>query len=239
MARARYPKSSGPPPPPLSPLTRTVGQLIAETLHLYGRHFFKALPLGLVVALADQVSLGLDTSGQIVVFVVAAPLFSAAYVAACVIVSARTPTRGAALSAFVIGTIIFLPAAFLLPWFQIAAAFVLAFFGNAVPAIVIDGCAPRASLRRSITVARADLVHAVGGLAALAIMFGITRTAMQILLREQADNTVRAAVFLADVVLAPMLFLGAALLYTDLAARIGTTRAERLTARDAEFRAAK
>ena len=39
MARPRYPKSSGPLPPPLPPVTRTVGQLVAETLKLYGEHW--------------------------------------------------------------------------------------------------------------------------------------------------------------------------------------------------------
>ena len=29
-----------PLPPPLPPETRTVGQLVAETLKLYGRHFW-------------------------------------------------------------------------------------------------------------------------------------------------------------------------------------------------------
>ena len=33
-------------PPPLPPAERTVGQLIAETIRLYGQHFWRALPLG-------------------------------------------------------------------------------------------------------------------------------------------------------------------------------------------------
>ena len=36
MARPRYPKSTGPLPPPLPPATRTVGQLVAEIVKLYG-----------------------------------------------------------------------------------------------------------------------------------------------------------------------------------------------------------
>jgi hypothetical protein len=48
------------------------------------------------------------------------------------------------------------------------------------------------------------------------------------LLREQADNTVRVAIFIADLVISPLLFLGAALLYFDQAARVGSSpRAER------------
>ena len=63
MARPRYPKSSGPLPPPLVPATRTVGQLVAETLRLYGDGSSSRSPLGLVVAVADQASLGLDVAG--------------------------------------------------------------------------------------------------------------------------------------------------------------------------------
>ena len=57
-------------------------------------------------------------------------------------------------------------------------------------------------------------------------MFGLCRLAMGFLLRQQADNTLRVAIFLADTVLGPILFLGGALLFVDLAARVGTTRAE-------------
>ncbi len=239
MARHGYPRSSGPLPPPLSPAARTVGQLVAETLHLYGRHFLVALPLGLVVAIADQASLGLDLPGRIAVLLVASPFFSAAYAAASALASEQRPSMTTVAVAIVVGTIVFLPAAFLFPWFALAAVVVLALFGNAVPAIVMEGLPPLAALRRSVEVARADLVHALAGLATLVIMFGIARLAMGFLLRQQADATLRVAIFLADTVLGPVLFLGAAILFIDLRARIGTTRAERLATRRAEHGAAK
>jgi hypothetical protein len=239
MARPRYPKSSGPLPPPLSPATRTVGQLVAETLHLYGNHFFLALPLGLVVAIADQASLGLDVAGRIAVLLAASPFLSAAYAAGAALAVERLPRPGTWVAAILVGTVVFVPAAFLFPWFALAAIVVLALFGNAVPAIVIESLSPLAAFRRSVEVARADLVHALAGLATLVVMFGLTRLAMGFLLREQADNTLRVAIFLADTVLGPILFLGGALLYVDLAARVGTTRAERLAARVAEHDAAK
>jgi hypothetical protein len=43
-----------PRPEALPPETRPVGQLVAETLRLYGHLFWRALPLGLSVAVADQ-----------------------------------------------------------------------------------------------------------------------------------------------------------------------------------------
>ena len=239
MARPRYPKTSGPLPPPLSPATRTVGQLVAETLHLYGRHFLVALPLGLVIAIADQASFGLDVSGRIVVLLVAAPFLSCAYAAAAALAVESRPASRTWLIAIGVGTVVFLPAAFLFPWFAIAAIVVLALFGNAVPAAIIEELGPSAAFRRSLAVARADLVHALGGLATLILIFGLARLAMGFLLRQQADNTLRVAIFLADTVLGPILFLGGALLFVDLAARVGTTRAERLAARRAEHNAAK
>ncbi len=239
MARPRYPKSSGPLPPALPPATRTVGQLVAETLKLYGDRFFRVLPLGLVIAVADQASLGLALRGRIAVLVAAAPFFSAAYAAGAAVVSARRPARRVWLVAIAVGTAVFLPAAFLFPWFALAAIVLLALVGNAVPAAVIEELAPVAALRRSVQVARGDLVHALGGLATLVLMFGLGRLAMGFLLRQQADNTLRVAIFISDTVLGPILFLGGALLFVDLAARVGTTRAERLAARVAPRDAAE
>ena len=47
------------------------------------------------------------------------------------------------------------------------------------------------------------------------------------LLNSQADNTVRTAIFLADAVLAPLLFIGGAILYVDQEARLRSRRDER------------
>ena len=43
-------------PPPLPPEKRTIGQLIAETIRAYGDRFWRLLPLGLPLAIADQLS---------------------------------------------------------------------------------------------------------------------------------------------------------------------------------------
>ena len=60
------------------------------------------------------------------------------------------------------------------------------------------------------------------------IVFVLSRVTLAFLLREQADNTIRAAVFVADLVVSPLLFLGAALLYFDQAAasRLGPASEE-------------
>jgi hypothetical protein len=53
------------------------------------------------------------------------------------------------------------------------------------------------------------------------------------LLQNQADTAVRVAIFLADLVTSPMLFLGAAIVYVDLVARVGVSRDQRRKLRHA------
>lgn len=198
-----------------------MGQLVAETIRLYGSRFFVALPLGVPLAVADLVALDLSTEGRVLVLVTAAPFFTAAYVVACGLAYGHRPAPRQWVVAMVVGTLAFLPAAAVFPWFALAAVAWLALAGHVVPAAVKEGHGVVAAARRSLQVARADYVHAAGGLAALVLLFGLTRLALGLLLREQADNTIRVSVLLADVVLAPILFLGGALLYVNLAARVG------------------
>ena len=122
MARQKQRANRQPTPPALPPETRTVGQVVAEAIRLYGRRVRLSLPLGLPLAAADTLAIGSTTVQRIVVLVIAAPAFTLAF-----------------------------------------------------------------------------------------------------LLREQGDNTIRAAVFVADLVVSPLLFLGGALLYFDQAARVSRT----------------
>lgn len=215
----------------MPPEAQTVGQLVAETIRLYGQRFLVALPLGLPLAVADQLSLDHSRAGRVAVLMIAAPAFTCAYAVACTLVRRARPSLRVAAGALVAGTIVFLPAAFFFPWFALLSVAWLALMGHVVPAAIAENLGPVAAVRRSLELARADYVHAVGGLATLVILFGLTRVVMGQLLRSQADNTLRAAVFLADLVLSPMLFFGGALLYLNLAARVGLDREQRRQAR--------
>lgn len=215
-------------PPPLPPETRTVGQLVAEAIRLYGRHLRLALPLGLPLAVADSAAVRGTTTERILVLVAATPAFTAAYTWASGLVGGVRPGRGTWIRALVVGSLVFLPAAFFFPWFALLSVAWLALVGLVVPVIVIENAPPRAALRRAVALCRADYVHALGSLATLVIVFALTRVALVFLLREQADNAVRVAIFLADFIISPLLFLGAGLLYVDQAARLGSaSRAER------------
>lgn len=209
-----------PLPPPLPPETRTVGQLVGEAIRLYGRQFMHALPLGLVVAAVNQLTL--DASRLVVggMLVVTAPVFAAAFAYACSLESERrSPTR-AWVVAVAVGTLVFVPAAVLFPWFALAGVLWLALVGLAVPAALHEELPFVGALRRGLDLGRADYVHAAGSLATLVILFFIMRFGLALLLESQADNTVRTAIFLADTVLAPLLFLGGAILYEDQSARL-------------------
>jgi hypothetical protein len=231
-AMARTARAKEQRPPALPPERQTVGQLVAETLRLYGSRFLVALPLGLPVAVADQVALGQAVEGRVVVLVVASPFFTVAYAAACTLVlqvRLGATTWGAALFA---GTIAFLPAAIFFPWFALVSILWLALVGHVVPVMAKEGVGVRRAFARAVALGRADYVHSAGGLATLVLVFGLTRIALGGVLRSQADNTIRVSVFLADTVLAPILFLGGALLYLNLAARVGS-RPRRRRDRDA------
>jgi hypothetical protein len=76
-------------PPPLPPGERTVGQVVAETIRAYGDRFWRVLPLGIPVAVVDQLSVRQSSGLQMLVWWAATPLFVAAYLYAC---SPHAPT---------------------------------------------------------------------------------------------------------------------------------------------------
>jgi hypothetical protein len=203
-------------PPPLPPAERTVGQLVAETIRAYGASFWRLLPLGLPLAIVDQLSVREGSRMQMLVYWAATPLFVAAYIWACKVLLRARPTK----LAVGVAVLIYLPfpalrAVFILPglaWF--------ALIGLAVPAAMVERLRFRDSLVRGRRLGTADYVHALGSLAALVVVVGIAADTLSALLHTQGDNGRRLAVFLSDIVLSPMLYLGGALLYVDQAARV-------------------
>jgi hypothetical protein len=221
-------------PRPLPPGERTIGQLVAETIRLYGARFWYALPLGIPFAVIDELAIGRSAAERSVVLAVAAPFLAAAYAGACAIVAPTRPSRRALALGVLTGTLVFLPAAALFTWFALLAVAYLGLVGLVVPAAVLEGRGPLDSFRRAGELGRADYVHALGSLATLVIVVFLSRLVLVALLQGQADNTVRVAVVLADLALAPLLFLGAALLYFDQAARVRSRRPDRRS-RDADL----
>lgn len=221
---------SKPLPPPLPPEDRTVGQLIAESLKLYGDHLWTSLALGLSVMLINQVTAGHETRFQALVLAAGAPLMAASFVGASAIVGGVRPSAGDAARAIVVGAIVFVPAAFLTLVYVLPAVSWLAFIGLVVPVLVIERPGITDALRRAIELARADYVHALASLATLVILFGLVKLTLILLLRDLGDAGERAALALGDLVVSPLLFLGSALLYVDQAARVSRSSSRKRSA---------
>jgi hypothetical protein len=211
-------------PKPLPPQERTVGQLVGETIRAYGDNFWRALPLGLPLALVDQLAVHRSIGAQVLLYYAAAPLIAGAYVWAGSVV-ARVPfSRGA----FWLALLVYLPFPLLRAVFILPAVAWFALVGLAVPAFMLEPqpaaglrARTRAALRRGFELGRVDYVHALGSLAALVVVVGVGEETLWVLLHSMSDANARVALALADVVLSPLLYLGGAMLYGDQAARAG------------------
>jgi hypothetical protein len=239
--RRRPPRPPQPLPPPLPPEERSVGQLVAETIRFYQHHFFQTLPLGLSVAALNQLtgtfghlrveprghppprSFDHPTSilggGIEVTILLGALLLTASFIVAIVLVTGERPVGRALAVAYVLGVLVFLPAPLLAQLLYLPAVAYLALFGWVVPVALVERTGFFESFRRSLRLARVDYVHALGGLATLVIVFALVRIMLVFLLRSGSEVAERSAALLADLVLSPMLFVGAAILYLDQAAR--------------------
>ena len=218
-------------PPPLPPETRTVGQLVAESIRLYGRRFWPSLALGIGPAVVGAASSYLPRTPAIVVLTaVGALVMGASYAGASAIVAERRPNRRVLLSAAALGFLVYLPVPYLTLFLVLPAVFWLAFVGLSVPALVIEDLDLRSAVRRGVALGRADFVHAAGSLATLVIVVFLTGSVMSILVHGGSGQAVRITAFLASLVVSPILFLGAALLYYDQEARLRSrTNAKRRT----------
>ena len=218
-------------PAALPPAQRTVGQLIAETIRAYGSHFWRAVPLGVPIAVSTQLSLGHDPNVQTLLLFAFTPLIAASFVGACHLIHGARPT----VTSYLVAVLVFAPVPFLVRAIVLPAVAWLALFGLAVPAAMVEALGFRDALTRGRKLAFADFVHALGSLCALVIVVAIGELTLIALLRSQGDAGQRVAHGLADVVLTPLLYLGGALLYVDQAARVGSRRPTSRRRRDADL----
>lgn len=221
MARLSYPRAAEPRPAALPPGERTVGQLVAESIRAYGERFLRCLAIGVSPALLALVTAHVSRE---VALVLAPTLYgaalSASYVAACVIVLEQRPSRRRLALAWAAGWLVFAPVPFLVLAYVLPGLAWLAAVGLVVPVLVVEPTPARRALPRAWTLARAGYVHVLGSLATLAIIVFLTQTVLAFILRGAGGTAVSTAFVLAAVVISPLLFIGAALLYVDQAARV-------------------
>ena len=213
-------------PPPLPPAERPAGQVVGEAIRLYGSRLGASLALGILAAVWTTLPRILDEDSVLFRFLplLGAVLLSAAYVGAVALAAGRSIRVG---PAFAAGLVVFLPFQFLLVFLVLPALAWLAAVGLAVPALGLEQRPFLDGFRHAFALARADLVHALGSLAALAIVVVVATATMTFVLRDFGDQAVTAASFIAWVIVSPVFFLGAALLYYDQAARLDSAGPQR------------
>jgi hypothetical protein len=208
-------------PVALPPAERTIGQLVAESIRFYGEHFRTALLLGLAPAAMAVVFANVSRRTSIFLApTLSAALLSATYAGACMLVLGARPTNRCLVLAWLAGWLVFAPVPFLVLAFIIPGLAWLAALGLVVPVLAVEGLPLRAAFARAWRLARADYVHAVGSLTTLGIVVFLTQAVLAFILRGFGGAAVSTAFFLASVVVSPLLFIGATLLYVDQAARV-------------------
>jgi len=222
MARQKRRREPQQAPPPLPPATRTVGQLVAETIRLYGSRFWRSLALGVAPAAAGLALA--ESPGAVrlaLAFTVAAAAASLSFALATGVVAGERIPRRRLAEAVAFGTLTLAPAIVLLGLLGILgllpAVIWLGFAGLIVPAITLER---RRSYTRAFELARVDLAHSIGSLATLALVGLLTAYVLFFTLRSAGTAALRASAFVSVLVISPLLFLGGALLYYDQVARV-------------------
>jgi hypothetical protein len=219
VARPRYPARSE-TPDPLPPADRTVGQVVGEAIKLYAAHWQRALVIGVLPAVVGVAAVELGGwSGVVLASGVGSLVHTASFLVACGLVGGVGLWTRQAATAYLAGVLVFLPVPFLAAMFVLPALAWLSLVGLVVPVALIEGTPFRRSFGRAVELARADYVHVLGALATLAILTLLSQGVVAFTLQEFSEQTERLAAILAGIVLSPLLFLGAAIVYVDQEAR--------------------
>jgi hypothetical protein len=220
----------------VSPAERTVGQLIADAIKLYGHRFWRGLGLGIPAAAFTTGASFFDGGAQVAWGLLVGPFALAlSYVWAVEVAIPAQRTRGRALLA---GAVAFLPLAasralvFTGVYFVALAWF--AMVGLAVPTVLVEGRGLRDALRHGVQLARADFVHAFGTVAALAVVVIVSIFSLSLAIRGFSAQSITVSAVMAVIVMSPLFFLGSALLYLDQKARL-ESRSPRRRRRDARL----
>jgi hypothetical protein len=218
-------------PPPDRPLK--LGELLAETVRLYGDRIGAALGLGAFVGCALLVTAATPELVDILIF---ALVFTAAYAAAARIVSgdgfgeawAQVAIRLPLL--LVLTLIVSIPFALALSQLLLLVVAVawLAVTGFSIPVAMLEDKGDAQtwfdrlgySLTRSLELARAEYLHALGVAAALVLLFLFLGFYLGAALGGLAEVSSAVAAVLVRLVLAPLFFFGFAVLYFDQRSRI-------------------
>ncbi len=203
-------------PPPLPPESRTVGQLVGEAIRIYGRNVWRALAIGLPIALVNALVWAAPDSNQVFVAAVGALLATVSYLVACSIVTEQSLRSQARHRGLLRRRARLRPLSTARDALHRSRPLWLSLFGLAVPVALVEGLGIRA-VADPRGAARSGGLRPRPGRVGHARDLGrfLTQASLFFVLREFAENTRVAAATLASIVVSPLVLLGAALLYVD------------------------
>jgi hypothetical protein len=208
-----------------------LGELLAETVRLYGERAAAALGVGAVLAAAIAVAFSAHPLVDLVLLSLA---FTACYAAAARL--AAGDAFAEAWAQVVVRAPVLLPLTLVVPVPSAIALRYLGLFGLvpfaawiglvgfSIPIAMLERADLRRALTGSLSLARNEYLHAVGVAAALVIANLLVAIVLAGLLASFADNGGIAATALAQLVLAPFFFLGLSVLYFEQRARAVSSR---------------
>ena len=226
---------SNPPDRPLQ-----LGEVLAETVRVYGDRIWAAVGLGAVTAAIFLLSAAVPAAAGILIVSL---MFTVSYAAAVRIAAGDAFAEAWAQVALRLPVLLVLTLVASLP-FAVAltqlflllfAVAWLALSGFSIPVTMLERDHDTGSwfgrlgfaLNRSLALARAEYLHAVGVIAALVIVYILIGLLLRGALAGFAENGGLAGLAIVQLVLAPFFFLGLSVLYFDQRARALSSRGRR------------
>ena len=217
-----------------------LGEVLAETVRLYGERLWAAWGLGLFVGLVFLVTALTHPAADVAIL---SPTLALVYGASARVVSGDTFAEAWAQVGVRLPVLLVLALVVIVP-FAIAASYLLlllvaaawlALTGFSIPVAMLERDAARTSLlqrlgyalRRSLVLARAEYVHAAGVSAALVLLYVLLGTLLAQLLVGFGESGRIPALILVQVVLAPFFFIGLSVLYFEQTARAVSSRGQK------------
>ena len=214
-----------------------LSELLAETVRLYGHRFAAAIGLGLPTGAAFLATLATPLALDIVILAI---VFTASYAAAARLTAgdpfweawAQTGLRLPTLAVLAVVVAVPFAVAVTQLFLLVPAVAWLGLMGFSIPVSMLEQD-PEASnlfervgfaLSRSFALARAELLHAIGIAAALFLVDVVLGIVLASALVGFADNGREIAIAIAQVILAPLFFLGLSVLYFEQRVRALSSR---------------
>jgi len=212
-----------------------LGELLAETVRFYGERFWAALGIGAALVLAIALAIRAPAVADLAVVALA---LTGCYAASARVVSGDAFREAWAQVLVRLPVLVVLTAVVSVPlvlaltdWLVLffAAAW-LAIAGFSIPVAMVEQHDANVlhrlgyALRRSLTLARTEFLHAFGVAAALTIIYVFFGRLLAAALGGFADNPGAAAFLLVQLVLAPFFFIGLSVLYFEQRARAVSSR---------------